>query len=144
LGLSANKSEVSDRVIFKGYVSHDKLPEYLKACDIFIRPSLSEGMGISFLEAMAAKISVIATPVGGIVDFLVDPAKLQRSGMDIQTGYFCQPKDSESIVVAVNRILSDQNKVQVIENAYNMVLEKYNWDLVAKKMNDVFKFSKNK
>ena len=60
---------VSDRVIFKGFVSHEKIPKYLKACDIFIRPSLSEGMGNSFIEAMACRIPVIATPVGGIVDF---------------------------------------------------------------------------
>lgn len=115
------KLNLESRVKFMGFVSHDDLPGYLKASDIFIRPSLSEGMGNSFLEAMAARLPVIATPVGGIVDFL-------RDG---ETGYFCKPEDPESIVVAVNRCVSDPNKNQVIENAYKMVVEKYDWNNIA-------------
>ncbi len=134
----AKNLEVSDRVIFKGYVSHDKLPKYLKACDIFIRPALSEGMGNSFLEAMAGKLPVIATPVGGIVDFLVDPAKRERSGVEAQTGYFCQPDNAGSIVDTVKRVITDPNKNQVIDNAFKMVREKYDWNLITEQMKKVF------
>lgn len=118
---------VSNKVIFKGFVSHNKMPKYLKACDIFIRASLSEGMGNSFLEAMAAKLPVIATPVGGIVDFLEEG----------KTGYFCQPKNPESVAETVQRVINDLSKNQIIENAYNMVVEKYDWDKIALQMNDV-------
>ena len=59
-------------VEFLGSVSQDDIPKYLHEADIFVRPSLSEGQGISFIEAMAAGLPVIATPVGGIVDFLLD------------------------------------------------------------------------
>lgn len=117
----AKKLDVSDRVIFKGFVSHIELPKYLKACDIFIRPSLSEGMGISFVEAMAAKLPVIATPVGGIVDFLYNG----------ETGYFCKPQNPDSIAEVVKKVIGDQNRNQIIENAYKMVVEKYNWDKIA-------------
>jgi len=115
---------VSDRVIFKGFVSNENLPKYLKSCDIFIRASLSEGQGISFLEAMAAKLPVIATPVGGIVDFLVEG----------KTGYLCEPENPESIEETVKKVIADSNKNQIIENAYKMVCEKYDWNLIAKKM----------
>lgn len=64
--------KLEDRVIFVGFISHELLPLYLKASDIFVRPSLSEGLGNSFLEAMAAGIPVVGTPVGGIPDFLTD------------------------------------------------------------------------
>lgn len=119
---------VSDRVIFKGFVSHEKIPKYLKACDIFIRPSLSEGMGNSFIEAMACRIPVIATPVGGIVDFLVDN----------KTGYFCQPQNPQSIADTIKKVISDSNKNKIIENAYNMVLQKYDGNLIAEQMKKVF------
>jgi glycosyltransferase involved in cell wall biosynthesis len=123
----ASNLSVSDRVHLEDYVEHDDLPKYLKIADIFIRPSRSEGQGISFLEAMAAKIPVIATPVGGIVDFLVDN----------KTGYFCQPENPESIAEVVKKVISDPNKNQIIENAYKMVVEKYDWNLIATRMAEI-------
>lgn len=131
----AKKLKVSERVIFKGYVSHSEMPKYLKTCDIFIRPSLSEGMGNSFIEAMAAKLPVIATPVGGIPDFLKDPSN--TSGQ-VPTGYYCEPENPESVAKTVQKVISDPNKNKVVDNAYNMIKEKYDWDLIAKQMKEVF------
>ncbi|KKQ08431.1 MAG: Glycosyl transferase, group 1, partial [Candidatus Daviesbacteria bacterium GW2011_GWB1_36_5] len=143
LKLEARSLKLENRVIFAGNVSHENLPKYLKACDVFIRPSLSEGMGNSFIEAFASRIPVIATPVGGIVDFLVDPAKLDRkemrSGMEIQTGYFCEPNNPESISKTVVRVLEDTNKEKILENAYKLAKEKYDWNLIAEKFKEVFK-----
>lgn len=65
--LAVEKS-VEHRVKFLGQIEQKDIPKYLKASDIFIRPSISEGMGNSFIEAMAAEIPVIATEVGGIPD----------------------------------------------------------------------------
>lgn len=117
---------VSERVIFKGFISHERMPKYLKAADIFIRASLSEGMGNSFIEAMAAELPVIATPVGGIVDFLFDG----------KTGYFCQPENPQSVAESVKRAISDQNKTEIIKNAYNLAFKKYSWDVVVKDMRE--------
>ena len=46
--------ELEDEVKFAGKVSPDEIPKYLAQADIFVRPSLSEGLGSAFLEAMAA------------------------------------------------------------------------------------------
>ncbi|HET9641454.1 MAG TPA: glycosyltransferase family 4 protein, partial [Candidatus Paceibacterota bacterium] len=62
----AEECGVAERARFMGHLDHADLPLALSACDIFIRPSRSEGMGISFIEAMAAGIPVIATQEGGI------------------------------------------------------------------------------
>ncbi len=126
---------VSDRVIWKGYVPHSEMPKYLNACDIFIRPALSEGFGNSFIEAMACRLPVIATPVGGIPDFLKD----DPSRAEIQTGYFCTPENPGSIVEVVNKVIDNVETKEVIkENAYKMVKEKYDWVLIAKQMKGVF------
>lgn len=120
---------VSERVIFKGFVSHDEMPKYLKACDIFIRASLSEGMGNSFLEAMAAEIPVIATPVGGIVDFLKNK----------ETGLFCNVEDPEDIAARVMEYINNPElKSKIIKNAKELVKEKYDWNLIAKQMKEMF------
>ncbi|MBU4256800.1 glycosyltransferase, partial [Patescibacteria group bacterium] len=123
--------KLDGRVIFLGYVSHEDLPRYLKISDVFVRPSLSEGLGISFLEAMAAGIPVVATPVGGIPDFLVDG----------KTGWFCEVNNPQSVAEKINYILDEKNKEEVnrvAANAKKMVEEKYNWDNIALKMNNIF------
>lgn len=120
---------LKDRVRFLGFIDHSEIPDYLSVCDVFIRPSRSEGFGNSFVEAMASKIPVIATPVGGIVDFLDDN----------KTGVFCSPNNPQSIAKAVKLILENKNiKEEIINNAYKMVVEKYSWDNVAVQMKTVF------
>lgn len=128
----AKNMGVSERVIFKGFVSHNDMPKYLKACDIFIRPSLSEGFGNSFIEAMACCLPVIATRVGGIVDFLEDGV----------TGYVCLPENPDSIKEAVNRVINDIGENRIIETAYKMVVEKYDWNLISSKMKEIFEIDR--
>src|SRR3989338_3345798 len=55
----AEKSRVRERVVFVGHIGHEKLPQYFKVSDIFVRPSLIEGMGSAFRsEAIAEKSRV--------------------------------------------------------------------------------------
>jgi glycosyltransferase involved in cell wall biosynthesis len=125
------ETNMSDRVVFLGHVAHEHLPAYLHVSDIFIRPSLSEGLGSSFLEAMAAGLPVIATPVGGIPDFLFD---IEEHG-EKATGIFCQPHNSESIAFAVKRLTQDVGMRQhIAANGSNLVLKNYDWDDIARKM----------
>lgn len=115
--------EVTDRVIFAGHVDHKDLPAYLKISDIFVRPSLIEGLGNSFLEAMASGIPIIGTRVGGIPDFLTEG----------ETGLFCEVRDPRSIAEAVKRYISDTGlRARVVANASRLVAQKYDWNIVAK------------
>jgi len=127
--------KVSDRVKFLGQISHDEMPEYLKISDIFIRASRSEGLGNSFLEAMAVGIPVIATPVGGIPDFLFDP---DLNPNKKPTGVFVGVNNPESIAKQVDRLIDDNPLcAQLVTNAKKLILEKYEWGLVAKNMKEM-------
>lgn len=118
-----------DRVQFLGYVPHKDMPPYLQISDIFIRPSLSEGFGNSYIEAMAAGIPVIATPVGGIVDFLHDG----------ETGLFCEVGNPRSIAQKVEKYLKDkESREYIVKNAKVMVEKEYEWDKIAGEMKEVF------
>ena len=130
--------KLTDRVKLRGHILHDVMPQYLKACDIFIRPSRSEGMGNSFVEAMAAGIPVIATQEGGIADFLFDAVR----NPTIETTGWAVSKDNPSeIATAVLEIMSQPEKVAAVTSrAKVMAVEKYDWNLVANRMEaEVFK-----
>ena len=116
-------------VVFAGDIKHEELPRYFAVSDVFVRPSRSEGLGTAFLEAMAAGLPIIGTPVGGIVDFL-------RDG---ETGLFCEVKNPESIAEKIkiylgNKALTDKIKI----NARELVIKNYDWDLIAKRMEKIF------
>ena len=118
------KLKLKDKVEFKGQISNELVYEYLKQADVFCRPSLSEGLGNVFLEAMSCQIPVVATPVGGIVDFL-------KEG---ETGWFCKVKDSQSIAEKINYIFDDNNSEEIRkikEQAFSMVSKQYNWDSIS-------------
>lgn len=153
LRLTANRYPLNARVKFVGYIPHEELPRYLHAADIFVRPSLSEGMGSSFIEAMAASLPVIATPVGGIPDFLFAPLpgsegekslfhnsrELWNIWKEKMTGLFCAAGNAKDIAEKINLLLSNNAlRQRIIENAANLVREKYDCDGIAKKMREVF------
>lgn len=134
----ATQLGVAERVHFNGLLGHTEMPKYLKACDVFIRPSRSEGMGNSFIEAMAAGLPVIATQEGGIADFLFDEI---RNPDKPTTGWAVRSGAPEDIVRAVIDIQTrPEQAVKVTAAAKAMVIEKYDWDLIATQMHDrVFK-----
>ncbi len=125
----ATDLKVDDVVEFVGEVEPEKIPEYLINADVFVRASRSEGLGSSFLEAMAAGLPVIGTPVGGIPDFL-------RDG---ETGLFCKVEDPEDLAKKLKLLIENPPLTQKLsENGKKLVEEKYDWGQVANQMNQIF------
>lgn len=56
---------VADVVSFRGYIEHSRLPDIYASSDIFVLPSLNEGMSNTILEAMACGLPIITTDTGG-------------------------------------------------------------------------------
>lgn len=130
----ARESKVAERVIFAGHVAHADIPKHLRISDIFVRPSVIEGMGSAFIEAFAAGVPVVATPVGGIPDFLIDP---DRDPEMEPTGLFCNVHDTESIARAVKKYMANPAlTARIIKNARLQAQEKYDWNLIALEMRD--------
>jgi len=129
LKLKIKNLKLENRVLLMGHIEPYKVPNYLAISDVFVRPSLSEGLGSSFLEAMAAGVPVIATRVGGISDFL-------KNG---ETGLFCEVRNPQSIAEKVMEYLNNPSRTnKIVENAQKLIRENYDWDLIAQKMGAIF------
>lgn len=120
---------LGDGVVFLDDIPHGAIPKYLASADIFIRPSLAEGFGIVFIEAMACEVPVIGTSVGGIVDFI-------KNG---ETGLFCEPANPQSIAEKIEILLRNQGlRNKLVKNAKQMVFDVYNWDKISEKIKKVY------
>jgi glycosyltransferase involved in cell wall biosynthesis len=69
---AAEAAGVGDRVELKGWVGHEEKRHLLGAATLFVLPSYIEGVPISLLEAMAAGLPSVVTPVGGVLDAVAD------------------------------------------------------------------------
>lgn len=126
-----DRLKLAPRVSFLGQVEPSLVGQYLIRGSVFARPSRSEGLGNSFLEAMAAGLPVIGTVVGGIPDFL-------RHG---ETGWLCRAEDPRDLAEKIKFVLDPENRGEVSRIAragQKLAREKYNWEIVASRMKTLF------
>ncbi len=88
---------LEEEVHFCGFVSD--APEILSQIDIFVLPSLYEGLGVAALEAMAAGKPVIASRVGGLPELIADG----------ETGLLVAPKNAEGLAEAIARLAGEKS-----------------------------------
>lgn len=113
---------VEESVIFPGYVPHNKVMHYYDACDVFVFPSLFEGMPFSVLEAMASSKPVIATALYGMKEQIVDGV----------TGFLIKPKDIHKLADRLIVLLSNRQLTQKLGRAARERVKKhFTWDIVA-------------
>lgn len=80
-----------------GFVAGTEKVQWFQRATVFVLPSYQEGVPIAILEAMAAGLSIVATPVGGIPDVLEEG----------EQALFLEPGDVESLAVHIRRLLED-------------------------------------
>ena len=116
------ESNLIGKVILAG-ARHD-IPEILNLIDIFVLPSLKEGLPMALLEAMAAERPVIATEVGAI-------PKVIKNG---RNGILVLPKDPNALSLAIISLLKDPKKMHLLaQNAKKCVIEGYSSECMAEK-----------
>jgi len=128
----AEELGLGERVIFTGQIDRSEVTKYRFVGDIFVGPSRSEGLGNAFLSAMACRLPVVATQVGGIADFLFDAKRNPEKGT---TGWAVDPENHEQIAEVVREIIAHPEGVRAVtERARQMVVAEYDWGIVAKRM----------
>jgi glycosyltransferase involved in cell wall biosynthesis len=97
LEAQARAAGVAERIHFLGY--RDDVPDLLAACDLFVLPSLYEGLPLSIMEAMAAGKPVVATAIGGTDEAVVHG----------ETGLLVPARDPGALAEAIAACLSDRD-----------------------------------
>jgi len=98
---------VQKQVVFMGALPEDQVKACYERCDVFILPSLGEGFGIVFLEAMACGKPCIGADAGAIPEVIQDG----------HTGLLVKPDSSEDIAQALIRLLQDTSLRQSMGRA---------------------------
>lgn len=118
-----------DTVIFVGDIEHAEVSPYIACSDVFVRPSLAEGFGIVYLEAMACGVPAIGTPVGGIVDF-IEPGK---------TGLLCKVSDPNDLAAKIEQLLNNPTLTQsIVKESFQMIAERYSWKAIAERIKKLY------
>ncbi len=116
---SAEQFQLTDSVIFKGFVDQKTIADTLNASDIFVLPSFAEGIPVALMEAMAMGVPVIATYVGGVTELVIDKV----------TGQVVYPSDKNGLANAIAYYLDNPDACKTIaHNARQKVVEEFNID----------------
>lgn len=102
-----------------GEVPNEAVSGYMSAADVFVLPSYSEGLPTVMLEAMACKLPLIMTKVGGIPEVLTDGV----------SALLIEPGDIDGLVKAMNRMATDSRLRKTLSDAaHEHLLANLTWE----------------
>ena len=127
--------EIINKVVFIDEVLQEDLIPLYSIANILVLPSIidvtgeTEGLGVVLLEAMACRVPVIGSDVGGIRDIIIDG----------ETGLLSEQKNSDSLAEKIIQLLSDEQlRKKVIENGFKLVKDKYTWEVISNRFLNIY------
>lgn len=123
----AKELGIENRVEFLGYV--ENMPETMKSADIFCRPSLSEGMPLTLLEAMSCGLPPVVSSVAGVPEVVTHG----------ETGFLVDEPTPNAIADSLDTILSKPTLAERIgRNAREYVVENHDWHSRARDVLEIY------
>jgi glycosyltransferase involved in cell wall biosynthesis len=124
---------LGDAVTFLGYC--ERVQDVLPQCDAFALPSLTEGIPLALLEAMAAGLPCVATAVGGVPEVLVDG----------ESGLLVAPDSPSALCSGIARVLTDAALAERLgANAVRRVAERFSMTTMAAAYRGLYRFRDSK
>ena len=118
---------VTDLVFFLGF--RDDVPRILASLDLFVLSSHLEGLGTSIMDAMASRLPVVATQVGGIPEVVIHE----------ETGLLVSPRNPAALAEAILKIYQDRDLARRLgERGYEVVHEKFSAEAMARRIIAVY------
>lgn len=115
------------RVQFLGW--RRDVPLVLKALDLYVQPSLWEGLSLALLQAMAAGLPVVATQVSGFEQVIT-------SGVN---GVLVPPRDAAALAAAIRELYHDPAaRIRLGEAARRTVAEHYSQETMLRRLQDLY------
>ena len=127
LRMTTDIFQMRNYVIFVGLQTD--MPKIYQAMDIFCLPSLTEGVPLTVLEAMAAKVPVVATRVGGVPGLISDG----KTGLLVESG------NVENLVAKLSDlIVNTPKRTEIANNAFNFVSENFSQERMIENYRKVY------
>lgn len=125
----AKKMGIENQVEFLGWINGDQKDKYFGEASVYCLPSYSEGFPMGVLDAWAYNISVITTPVGGILDF----------GIDGENALLFPPGNIDKLADCLERLMSDEvlRKHLSIEGG-KLAKENFSIELISQKLDKLY------
>ncbi len=121
------ENSLSSRVILTGWISHDRLPEYLNQLKLIIIPSYTEGLPNIMLEAMACGTPVLASKVGAIPDIIIDG----------KTGFLMENNSPICITRNVVRALKWQEIEKITDRSLDFIKKEFTFERAVYKWRQI-------
>jgi glycosyltransferase involved in cell wall biosynthesis len=123
----ASAAGVTGRVIFAGM--RQDVPRLLAASDVFVLPTLTEALPTVLAEAMAARLPVVASRVGGVPEMITDG----------QNGLLVEPENPAALARACNRLLeSPETRFALSAEGWRVVNEKFNIERQVRQLQELY------
>lgn len=113
------------------FIVRDQMPSLYAAHDVFVFPSLVEGMPLTLLEAMAAAMPVVTTETSGMADIVEDAFN----------GLLVPPADSTPLADAIERVCCSADLRKQLGLAAQATMRRYTWDHVTQKLESILKLA---
>ena len=126
LRAKAEELGVRDRLKLLGF--RKDIAELHKAADIFVFPSLQEGLPVALMEAMASGLPIVASKIRGNEDLISNN----------QGGYLVKPKDSEQIAKAIERMILNPKRRENMKKRNFESVKNYGQEAILQKMDGFF------
>lgn len=117
----AVQTGIDDSVEFVGWLPFERIPAEIQSADIFVLPSIIEGMPLVLLQAMACGLPVLATEVSGTID-LVEPGK---------NGLLVPAQDAMALAEALTLLLADQSLRNQMGKRSREIARTMDWSEIA-------------
>ncbi|MDY0095600.1 MAG: glycosyltransferase family 4 protein, partial [Candidatus Vecturithrix sp.] len=120
---------IEEYVRFYGYVDHANLPQSYLDADIFVLPSLAEGMPNVVLEAMGSGLPVVATRVPGSEELVQDG----------DNGFLVDAKDAENLANALIALIDHPELRERMGRKAKDMAGQYTWEMVTEQYMTLYK-----
>jgi glycosyltransferase involved in cell wall biosynthesis len=124
--------EVQDRICVRPHVKCEDMPAVYAEHDIFVFPSLMEGMPLTLLEAMAAGMPVVTTNSSGMADVVED-------GFN---GLIVPPADAEALAKSITRLCESVEMRRKLGAEAENTVRRYTWERSARQMEELLTLAK--
>jgi L-malate glycosyltransferase len=119
---------LEDKIVFLGAVPHEKVVEYYQKSNVFVLPSLNEGMSNTMLEALACGLPMVATDTGGTKELITD----RKNGLIVKM------QDPDDLAEKIEQIILDRELEKQMGIESRILAEQLSWGKVAGEYLDLY------